>query len=284
MPLSRRWTPLRHLISVDLPAPLSPSSASTSPRRRSRSIPSSAPTAPKRLVAPRTASTGIVSHRRVAGGRAHACLVACSDPHAALDVAAEHVGLDGQEHDDADRHQLVEGIDVVQVERVADHADRERPDERVADVAAAAGERGAADDHGRDRVELGEVAGRRRAGVDQPGREQAGDAGGEPAQDVDRDEHAARRDARAPRRLGIPADGVQPAAPHEPRRQQQADERERRSTTKIEYGIQSIEPPPIVCTIGGMPGISVPFAAHSARPLTMLSVASVTMNGCGTRP
>ena len=62
----------------------------------------------------------------------------------------------------------------------------------------------------------------------------------------------------APRRLGIAADGVQPAAPHQPRRQQQADERERRSTTKIEYGIQSIEPPPIVCTIGGMPEISVP--------------------------
>ena len=55
-------------------------------------------------------------------------------------------------------------------------------------------------------------------------------------------------------------------------------------TTKIEYGIQSIEPPPIVCTIGGMPGISVPFAAQSARPRTMLSVASVTMNGWGTRP
>ncbi len=45
-----------------------------------------------------------------------------------------------------------------------------------------------------------------------------------------------------------------------------------------------MEPPPIVCTIGGMPGMSVPFAAQSARPLTMLSVASVTMNGCGTRP
>ena len=33
-----------------------------------------------------------------------------------------------------------------------------------------------------------------------------------------------------------------------------------------------------------MPGISVPFAAQSAIPRTMLSVASVTMNGCGTRP
>jgi len=42
--------PLMHLISVDLPAPLSPRSASTSPRRTSRSTPSRAVTAPKRLV------------------------------------------------------------------------------------------------------------------------------------------------------------------------------------------------------------------------------------------
>ena len=55
-------------------------------------------------------------------------------------------------------------------------------------------------------------------------------------------------------------------------------------TTKMEYGSQSIVPPPIVCTIGGMPGISVPSDAHSAIPRTMLRVASVTMNGCGTRP
>src|SRR6266545_5664063 len=47
-----------HLISVDLPAPLSPSSASTSPRSTSRSTPSSAVIAPKRFVAPRTASAG----------------------------------------------------------------------------------------------------------------------------------------------------------------------------------------------------------------------------------
>ena len=55
----------------------------------------------------------------------------------------------------------------MQVQRVADHADHERADQGVADVAAAARESRAADDHGRDRVELGEVAGGRRAGVDQ---------------------------------------------------------------------------------------------------------------------
>ncbi len=40
----------------------------------------------------------------------------------------------------------------------------------------------------------------------------------------------------------------------------------------------------MVCTIGGMPEMSVPSDAQSAMPRTMLRVASVTMNGCGTRP
>ena len=62
------------------------------------------------------------------------------DAHAPLDVSAEDVALDRDQHDHSDRHQLVEGVDVVQVERVVDHADRERADERVADVSAAAGE------------------------------------------------------------------------------------------------------------------------------------------------
>ena len=35
----------------------------------------------------------------------------------------------------------------------------------------------------------------------------------------------------------------------------------------------------MVCTIGGIPETSVPSDAHSAIPRTMLSVASVTMNG-----
>ena len=33
-----------------------------------------------------------------------------------------------------------------------------------------------------------------------------------------------------------------------------------------------------------MPKMSVPSEAHSAIPRTMLSVARVTMNACGTRP
>ena len=133
-------------------------------------MPSSAVTAPNRL---RRSADGEhrdvsqVPHRRVQVDGGHACLVACATRTRLFDVAPEHVGLDGDEHDDADRHQLVEGIDVVEVQGVANHADRERPDERIPDVAAAACERGAADDHSRDRVELGKVAGRRRAAVDE---------------------------------------------------------------------------------------------------------------------
>ena len=159
------------------------------------------------------------------------------------------------------------------------------PIERVADVAAATGERRAADDHGRDRVELGEVARRRRAAVDQAGGEQPADARGEAAQHVDGDEHAARRDAR---RAAPPPDCRRrrtASGPRPSRRSgaaQAAAERRprRRSSTAASRSSRRR----CVWTIGGMPGTSVPSETQSAIPRTMLSVASVTMNGCGTRP
>ena len=49
----------RVLISVDLPAPLSPITASTSPGYRAKSAPSSAVTLPKRFTMPRASSTGL---------------------------------------------------------------------------------------------------------------------------------------------------------------------------------------------------------------------------------
>ena len=118
-------------------------------------------------------------------GGAHRNLAACGDAEALLDVAAEDVGLDRDQDHHADHHQLVEGVDRVQVERVADHADRERADERIADMAAPARERRAADDHRRDRVELGEVAERRRAGVRLARGDEPADRGHQAAQDVD---------------------------------------------------------------------------------------------------
>src|SRR5437868_1828509 len=50
--------PAMHLISVDLPAPLSPTSAITSPARTSKSTSLSAWTEPKLLEMPRNSSVG----------------------------------------------------------------------------------------------------------------------------------------------------------------------------------------------------------------------------------
>src|SRR3954452_8694811 len=55
-PSSGLWSPYRTFISVDLPAPFSPSRAWISPRRSSRSILSFATSAPKRLVIPSSCS------------------------------------------------------------------------------------------------------------------------------------------------------------------------------------------------------------------------------------
>src|SRR5437763_15753801 len=50
--------PATHLTSVDLPAPLSPTSAITSPARAWKSTPRSACTAPKCLCTPRSSKSG----------------------------------------------------------------------------------------------------------------------------------------------------------------------------------------------------------------------------------
>src|SRR4051812_21135136 len=57
-PASGRWTPEIVLISVDLPAPFSPSSACTSPARTSKLTPFSARTPGKRLEMPRSSRKG----------------------------------------------------------------------------------------------------------------------------------------------------------------------------------------------------------------------------------
>ena len=58
VPESGACAPEKHLISVDLPAPLSPITASTSPGYRSMSAPLRPTTLPKSLVMPRPFSTG----------------------------------------------------------------------------------------------------------------------------------------------------------------------------------------------------------------------------------
>ena len=112
-----------HLISVDLPAPLSPSSASTSPRC--------------------TLEVDVVEreHRAEAlGGAAHGerrrgrGAIMRGPPAArgtALEPAADDVQLDGEHDDHADDDRLQERVDVEQVHAVADHADHQRADQRV---------------------------------------------------------------------------------------------------------------------------------------------------------
>ena len=93
-----------HFTSVDLPAPLSPSSASTSPR------------------------IGLEAHvlQRVHGAEVllrvtdgedgcrggHWRARRLKDPRARLEVVAQHVGLDRQHDDHADGDHLVEDLDV----------------------------------------------------------------------------------------------------------------------------------------------------------------------------
>src|SRR3954449_3346980 len=59
-PSSIGWMPATHLISVDLPAPLSPTSAMTSPARTSKSTSVSACTEPKFFDTPRSSRRGAV--------------------------------------------------------------------------------------------------------------------------------------------------------------------------------------------------------------------------------
>src|SRR5918998_6577221 len=58
-PSSTGWRPAMHLISVDLPAPLSPTSAMTSPCDTWKSTSNSAWTAPKLLETPTSSRTGV---------------------------------------------------------------------------------------------------------------------------------------------------------------------------------------------------------------------------------
>ena len=59
-PLSGEWMPATHLIRVDLPAPLSPTRAITSPGRTSKSTSVSACTEPKLFEIPWSSSSGVV--------------------------------------------------------------------------------------------------------------------------------------------------------------------------------------------------------------------------------
>src|SRR5688572_6660005 len=90
------WTnPNRQFISVDLPAPFSPTSACTSPRRIWRSTASSASSDPNRLVIPCISTAGAGPAAATwsfidgVGGRRRSFELAVGD-----DLAADDAGLD----------------------------------------------------------------------------------------------------------------------------------------------------------------------------------------------
>src|SRR3954471_23667842 len=126
-PSSGFWKPEIVLISVDLPAPLSPRRPRTSPLRRCRLTSRRAVTGPKRL---ETCST-----RRTSSDTA-------PPPYAA------DVDVDDHRGDDRDAEDEVEvvGVDAFERQSVAQDAEEERAEQRADRGALAAGEQCAADD------------------------------------------------------------------------------------------------------------------------------------------
>src|SRR4051812_46004323 len=125
-PSSGFWKPEMILISVDLPAPLSPSRPSTSPLPRCRSMLRSAVTGPKRLATP--------SMRRTSSGTAPL-------PHA-TDVGVDDHGE--QDRDAQDEVQVV-GVDALQRQAVAQQAQEQCAEERADRGPLAADQQRAAD-------------------------------------------------------------------------------------------------------------------------------------------
>src|SRR5690242_20466761 len=141
-PWSGWWTPAIALIRVDLPAPLSPASASTSPGKRSKDTRSSAATPPKCFDSSRADRIGCRSFIAHALGQP---LLALVDHHR-------------DDDDDADRDELPERLDIDEHQAELDHRDDQRADHRADDGAGAAEQAGAADHHGGDRIEQQRLA------------------------------------------------------------------------------------------------------------------------------
>src|SRR3954471_16283498 len=106
------WKPEMILIRVDLPAPLSPSSPSTSPLPRRRSMLRSAVTGPKCLATPSTRSTS-----SDAAATAH-------PPHVDVD---HHRAQDGDAQDEVE----IVGVDALQRQAVAQDAQEQRAEQRA---------------------------------------------------------------------------------------------------------------------------------------------------------
>src|SRR4051812_24003474 len=112
LPSSGFWKPEMILISVDLPAPLSPSSPSTSPFLRCRLTSRSAVTGPNRLA---TFST-----RRTS-----------SDTAPPPDPADPHVDHHRDQDRDAEDEVQVVGVDALERQAVAQDAEEQRAEQRA---------------------------------------------------------------------------------------------------------------------------------------------------------
>src|ERR1700677_3099455 len=135
---SSSWkTPEMAFISVDLPAPLSPAKATTSPGCTSSETPASACTPPKCLVALRTVRMGARSLN----------LTPSQEP--ALRLVHQHGNDDHRAH----RDELPERLDVDEHQSILNDRDHERAGDRSRDIAGTAEQAGAADHDGGDRVE-----------------------------------------------------------------------------------------------------------------------------------
>src|ERR1041384_6971679 len=174
------WTPARILISVDLPAPLSPSRQWTSPRRSRRLTSWRAATVPNRLLTP--------SSSRMWSARAMSPRPRDAAAHV---VVEQHGDEQHQAQEHAEPVRIDVGIGEADLHDAEDQRAEAGPDHR----AVAAGEQAAADNGGDDRLELllqAAVGGGRSDVADLQHREQPAAERGEHEQ---RDLHAGDGDA-----------------------------------------------------------------------------------------
>ncbi len=129
---------------------------------------------------------------------------------------AQLLGVDvdhqGQQQDQAADQDLEEAVDVDVVEAVVEHAQDEQAEDGVADAAAAAEQAGAADHHGRDRIEQVVVELVLLGAAEIGDAQHAGDAGADGRDHHDRGDHQLDVDAGIFGRLAVAADHVHVAA------------------------------------------------------------------------
>src|SRR3954451_19261589 len=140
-PESGLWTRVITLISVDLPAPFSPSSAWIDPALSRRDTPSSAFTPGKPFVMSLSSRGNVVSSTRVV-------VVMSGRPECANFAVA--VEADCPEDENTQQQLHIKGVDREQHERLGDQGDDDDAQHRADHADMPAGECGTTDDRGRE--------------------------------------------------------------------------------------------------------------------------------------